>query len=305
MISKTDIIQTEQIIRLHSGHFDVDLFRLRDNATQFITKYWLNSLLLGLLLYVVFTKDIHFSVHLNEDGQVPIAKALVQPVNLKQKNAPQNRAVAAQLPMQNEEDHNGDGIIELLPARPMKTVKSVAPLTPASASNAANMFDNVSIFENPAKVDPSVVKTKKDKCQDYIARFVNVARAERSQFGIPVSITLAQGLLESDAGESRLTRAANNHFGIKSFNKKMPYVVMKDDTPTDKFRKYGTAWESYRDHSKLLVRDHFKHLQYLSKTDYAGWAKGLQKAGYATDKRYADKLVKIIENLQLYKFDEI
>lgn len=79
---------------------------------------------------------------------------------------------------------------------------------------------------------------------------------------------------------------------------------MKDDVPNDKFKKYNSAWESYRDHSLLLMRSHYKHLQFLSKTDYAGWAKGLEKAGYATDKQYAEKLTAIIENLQLYRFDE-
>ncbi len=308
MISKTDMIHTEQIIRLQSGHFDIDLFKMRDIAAQFIQKHWLNAFLALLLVYVVFTKDIHFSVHLNDDGKTPIAKASAQQVNLKQKIVKQskqpNMAAAALVDFNegDENDHNDDGIIEMLPARPMKSVRSVEKV---DKGNEANLFNNVAVFNNPAKADPSVVKSKKDKCQDYVSRFVNVARAERSKFGIPVSITLAQGLLESDAGDSRLTRSANNHFGIKTFNSKVAHVVLKDDTPKDKFKKYGSAWESYRDHSHLLMKNHYKHLQYLSKTDYAGWAKGLQQAGYATDKTYANKLVQIIESLQLYRFDEI
>ena len=308
MISKTDMIQTEQIIRLQSGHFDIDLFKMRDLAAQFIQKHWLNAFLALLLVYVVYTKHIHFSVHLNDDGKAPIAKASAQQVNLKQNIVKQPKMSAAALVDFNEgddNDHNDDGIIEILPARAMKPVSRIDKVEKVEKGNEANLFNNVAVFNTPAKADPSAMKTKKDKCQDYVARFVNVARSERSKFGIPVSVTLAQGLLESDAGDSRLTRSANNHFGIKTFNSKVAHVVLKDDTPKDKFKKYGSAWESYRDHSLLLMKNHYKHLQYLSKTDYAGWAKGLQKAGYATDKTYAQKLVQIIESLELYRFDEI
>jgi flagellum-specific peptidoglycan hydrolase FlgJ len=308
MISKTDMIQTEQIIRLDSGHFDIDLYKMRDVAHDFIQKHWLNAFLASLLVYVIFTKDIKFSFHFNNDEKAHIVKASAQPVNLKQKIVKQPKqpkmAVASLVDFNEGDDHdsNDDGIIEMLPARSVKPVRS---LVKQDESNEANLFNNVAVFNAPAKADPSVMKTKKDKCQDYVGRFINVARAERNKFGIPVSVTLAQGLLESDAGDSRLTRSANNHFGIKTFTSKVPHVVLRDDTPKDKFKKYGSAWESYRDHSLLLMKNHYKHLQFLSKTDYAGWAKGLQKAGYATDKQYANKLVSIIENLQLYRFDEI
>ena len=197
-----------------------------------------------------------------------------------------------------------EGVVEMLPQRPVTAKPVVSSNAYAKAGNEANLFDNVSIFVAPEKASATVVKSKQEKCWDYVRRFVAVAKAERQKFGIPVSITLAQGLLESDAGDSRLTRAANNHFGIKTFNSNVPHVVMKDDTPKDKFKKYESAWESFRDHSNLLMRSHYNQLQYLSKTDYVGWAKGLEKAGYATDKLYAEKLVKIIENLKLYRFDE-
>ena len=295
MLYKTDIHRTEQIFQINSGHFDVDLKKL----LHFLTKHWLNVLIITLLLYVAFTKDIHFALHLNGDENMPNAKAMVLPANLKQKVAKQSVATASMADALALEDHNGDGVIAILPARVSKPVMSAV-----GKGNEANLFDNVSIFVNPQKADPSVVKSKQEKCWDYVTRFVNIAKAERKKFGIPVSITLAQGLLESDAGNSRLTIKANNHFGIKTFNKRVAHVVMKDDTPKDKFKVYGTAWESFRDHSLLLMRDHYKPLQFLSKTDYVGWAKGLEKAGYATDKQYAENLIRIIENLQLYRFDE-
>jgi flagellum-specific peptidoglycan hydrolase FlgJ len=225
-------------------------------------------------------------------------------LNLKQKNLKQNGDSEAAImgsPVSNRNDDPTEGVVDLLPQRAPQPVKSAY----AKGGNDANLFDNVSIFVAPERANAAVVKSKKDKCWDYVRRFVAIAKTEKQKFGIPVSITLAQGLLESDAGESRLTRAANNHFGVKTFNKHVAHVVMKDDSPTDKFKKYDTAWESYRDHSLLLMRDHYKGLQYLSKTDYVNWAKGLQKAGYATDPQYAAKLIKIIENLQLYKLDEV
>ena len=302
MLYKTDIHRTGQIIQINSGHFDVDLKKL----LHFLKKHWLNVLIIMLLLYVAFTKDIHFALQLNGDENSPATKTLAQRTNLKQKVAKQFVATASMADALEIEDHNGDGVIAILPTRVAKPVTSVTkPMTSAvGKGNEANLFDNVSIFVNPQKADPSVVKSKQEKCWDYVTRFVNIAKAERKKFGIPVSITLAQGLLESDAGNSRLTIKANNHFGIKTFNKRVAHVVMKDDTPKDKFKVYGTAWESFRDHSLLLMRDHYKPLQFLSKTDYVGWAKGLEKAGYATDKQYAENLIRIIENLQLYRFDE-
>jgi flagellum-specific peptidoglycan hydrolase FlgJ len=288
-----------QIVHIDSGHFDIDLMKLKD----FLIQNWLNTALVLLLIYVAFTKDIHFAVHLNDDTP-QLASNISQsqkPRSTKQKVANQGLVAASMIGSMEENDHNGDGIVELLPARPLKAVKPVAQ---TAQGNEANLFDNVSIFVNPQKSDPSVLKSKQEKCWDYVTRFINIARTERKKFGIPVSITLAQGLLESDAGQSRLTTKANNHFGIKTFNKKVAHVVMKDDTPKDKFKIYSSAWESYRDHSLLLMRDHYKHLQFLSKTDYAGWAKGLEKAGYATDRQYAENLIRIIENLQLYRFDE-
>lgn len=137
--------------------------------------------------------------------------------------------------------------------------------------------------------------------KNYIIRFLPLAKAEEAKFGVPACIKLAQGLLESASGTSTLARKANNHFGIKTFSKKVPHMVMKDDTPTDKFKVYDSAWESYRDHSLFLMRDHYKSLQSLSKTDYVGWAKGLQKAGYATDKNYADKIISIIKKYGLHR----
>jgi flagellum-specific peptidoglycan hydrolase FlgJ len=138
----------------------------------------------------------------------------------------------------------------------------------------------------------------------YIERFASVAQKEMQKFGIPASIKLAQGLLESQAGKSPLAVKNNNHFGIKCFSKtckKGHCSNFSDDSHKDFFRVYTSAWESYRAHSEFLQKDRYKHLQ--EKKHYKDWANGLQEAGYATDPQYAEKLIRLIESLDLQQYD--
>lgn len=148
-------------------------------------------------------------------------------------------------------------------------------------------------------------RLKREKQLAYVDRFKDVARSEMHKFGIPASITLAQGLIESNAGESRLSRENNNHFGMKCFSKsckKGHCSNFTDDSHKDFFRKYATTWESFRAHSQLLQKKRYQGLKKYGK-DYKKWAHGLQKAGYATDRRYAEKLIHIIEELKLQQYD--
>jgi len=137
----------------------------------------------------------------------------------------------------------------------------------------------------------------------YIYTYKKTAIEESKLFNIPTSIILAQGILESNSGKSSLSKKYNNHFGVK-YRKKGKYVIYADDTPKDKFQVYKSAWYSYRDHSKLLISSRYKHLTKLKKTDYKSWARGLQKAGYATNKNYAKILIQIIEQYNLTKYDK-
>lgn len=141
--------------------------------------------------------------------------------------------------------------------------------------------------------------------QKYIETYADVAVQEMYRSGVPASITLAQGMLESGNGRSTLAVKANNHFGIKCHNGwKGGRVYHDDDAKGECFRKYGHAYESYRDHSDFLrYRDRYKFLFDLKSTDYKGWAYGLKKAGYATDPGYATKLIKLIEEYKLYEYD--
>ncbi len=141
--------------------------------------------------------------------------------------------------------------------------------------------------------------------QAYIEQFKEVAMEEMRLFGIPASITLAQGILESGDGESRLAKEGNNHFGIKChLDWEGAKVYHDDDAKGECFRKYKQAQESYRDHS-LFLRDRSRYadLFKLDRTDYKSWAYGLKKAGYATNPNYPKLLIRIIEENQLHQFD--
>lgn len=140
----------------------------------------------------------------------------------------------------------------------------------------------------------------------YVDRYGDLAVKHMERYRIPASITLAQGILESGAGMSDLARRSNNHFGIKchrGWTGRKVYAA--DDTPNDCFRSYTSVDDSYRDHSEFLANGaRYKSLFDLSITDYKGWARGLQKSGYATDRAYANKLIKLIEDYELYRYDD-
>jgi LysM repeat protein len=142
--------------------------------------------------------------------------------------------------------------------------------------------------------------------ESYIKKYRELAVEEMKKYHIPASITLAQGLLESGAGKSELARKSNNHFGIKCGGDWRGKTVSHDDDARGEcFRAYKHPKDSYEDHSKFLVgRPRYASLFKLKITDYKGWARGLKKAGYATNPRYADQLIGIIELYELYKYDE-
>ena len=142
--------------------------------------------------------------------------------------------------------------------------------------------------------------------QDYIDVFAKLAIQEMNEFHIPASITMAQACLESGDGNSILAVDGNNHFGIKCNSSWSGPTIRKDDeTRNECFRKYGTAIESFRDHSKFLTGGmRYQFLFDYNIKDYRKWAYGLKKAGYATDPQYPERLIKIIEEFQLHKLDE-
>ena len=150
-------------------------------------------------------------------------------------------------------------------------------------------------------VAPRILNT-----EDYVNYYSNIAMDEMIQYGIPASITLAQGILESGAGKGRLAVEANNHFGIKCHDWNGKKIYHDDDEKQECFRKYDNPEYSYRDHSLFLKnRGRYSFLFDFDKDNYKQWAKGLKKAGYATDPKYPQKLIDLIERYELYKFDNI
>lgn len=141
--------------------------------------------------------------------------------------------------------------------------------------------------------------------QAYIKEYADLAVEQMKKHKIPASITLAQGLLESGAGRSSLARKSNNHFGIKCHSDwRGKKTYHDDDAPKECFRVYSSVKDSYDDHSQFLKRGaRYAFLFELKITDYKGWARGLKKAGYATDRSYANRLITIIEDYELYKYD--
>lgn len=144
-----------------------------------------------------------------------------------------------------------------------------------------------------------------NSAEEYIRTFAPIALEEMETYGIPASITLAQGLLESGAGSSNLVRKSNNHFGIKCHTKwRGPYTTHDDDEKGECFRKYLHPRESYRDHSLFLANGaRYAFLFNYRTTDYKAWARGLKKAGYATDPKYPAKLIAQIQKYNLDQYD--
>ena len=143
--------------------------------------------------------------------------------------------------------------------------------------------------------------------EEYISLYKDLAIKEMKTYRIPASVTLAQGILESENGNSPLALEANNHFGIKCHKEWTGKTYIYDDDIKDEcFRKYIKVEDSYRDHSEFLTtRDRYKSLFDLDITDYKGWAYGLKEAGYATNPRYPEILIRIIEENGLMELDQV
>lgn len=175
-----------------------------------------------------------------------------------------------------------------------------------SGERAARVSDNASEKTTPrAGEADEFVYFSIGSAEEYIQTFSEIAKFEMKSYGVPASITLAQGLLESGFGNGELARKTNNHFGIKCHTGwEGDYVRHDDDERGECFRKYNHPMYSYRDHSLFLTtRSRYASLFELRPSDYRGWAKGLKKAGYATDRQYPQKLINLIERYDLHRYD--
>jgi hypothetical protein len=153
----------------------------------------------------------------------------------------------------------------------------------------------------------SFLSFSQNKTEIYIAKYNSFAVDEMKMYGIPASITLAQAILESGNGESKLATEGNNHFGIKCHSNWKGKTIIEDDDEKDEcFRKYSDVADSYRDHSLFLSeRGRYSFLFEYKKSDYKKWAKGLKKAGYATNPKYPILLIDLIDRYRLYSYDKV
>ena len=182
--------------------------------------------------------------------------------------------------------------------------KTTQQTTPKKVEEKAVVIEEVEEVESLEAT--SKVTVARNSVEEYIENHKHLAIEDMQEYKIPASIKMAQAILESGSGNGRLAREANNHFGIKcKANWTGKSVRHTDDAPDECFRMYDSAKESYNDHSEFLAyRPYYTELFKLDITDYKAWARGLKKAGYATDPKYADKLISIIERYELYKLDK-
>jgi hypothetical protein len=174
--------------------------------------------------------------------------------------------------------------------QPVKVIETEEPI-----------IDEPQILDEPIIINPVISNTSQ-----YIEVYKDIAMKEMQIYGIPASITLAQGILESGSGRGRLAAEANNHFGIKCHDWTGDKIFHDDDERQECFRKYISAETSFRDHSEFLVyRKRYSKLFELKKSDYKRWAKELRKAGYATDRKYPEKLIGLIERYELFQYDQL
>lgn len=182
----------------------------------------------------------------------------------------------------------------------IRTTKTPVLATKPSPKEATNKESKTVTLEATTKV-----KVTTDLVQEYIQKYKDIAKEDMVKYGIPASITLGQGILESGAGTGPLSVQANNHFGIKCHKEWTgESIKYDDDAEAECFRKYNNPEESYRDHSLFLTsRPRYAGLFQLPINDYKSWAKGLKDAGYATDPNYPTKLYLLIERYNLQQFD--
>ena len=288
-----------------------DLVIIRQRTQAYWFHFWpkvkivlLKATFLFLIFILLSNQEISFHIHI---GSPEAKEQFLQSVATAQKEAKAS-FVPIGLKWWDRIRADKDNIGEELNLANTATAVGAA-LTPAQQQKAAE-YSNLGFIMNPnyatkRGIASEIVAYKLRKCLDYIELYKETAQEEARLFGIPAAITLAQGLLESNAGDSRLASKDNNHFGIKckAKCKGCRCANYTDDSKYDMFRVFDSPWYSFREHSNLLTGSLYKHLLELPRSDYENWAHGLEAAGYATDKQYAEKLIKLIQNLNLQRYD--
>ncbi|WP_116124887.1 glycoside hydrolase family 73 protein [Lewinella sp. IMCC34183] len=264
-------------------------------------RYSVEIVLLLLIVYLCVTRGLLVSVDVHEPAEVPLPAAAVSEAGLGGWLSAVGQQVVATVFSTRE----AQVIHDLAPAQPVHESFTDVARTDDPAPHISNLTLVLSPDYGERKgLSPAVIAAKRRRVRDYVNRHAEAARREMRTHGVPASITLAQALLESNAGDSKLAVNSNNHFGIKCRSKCLGCTCRNygDDTRYDMFRVFDSVGDSFREHSILLNTPRYARLHTYG-TDYRKWAHGLRACGYATDKRYAQKLITIIENLELDRFD--
>ena len=277
-----------------------------------IRKNWFSLTLLVFAIFILTQKDITMEFSMRANPNVaPIEQPL--PTSKEEGKVVPAAAPLSEVIQQDKSETSQQLGWGSLPGLIRNTVSKGNVSTNAKVTNeeAVAAYPNIRFLLFPemaksANLNESAINSINNKCKAYARRFAPVAMAEMGRYGVPASITVAQAILHSNAGDDPLAAKSNNHFGIRCFSKECPKGhCSHHGTQAHKsfYRNFNTAWESFRAHSLLLTNKKYEHLLKLDKKDYQGWAKGLQKAGYSKDPQYAAKLIRIIEAMQLVELD--
>lgn len=265
-------------------------FLQENQLFAWVNRNWFNAILLYLAGHLLFQRDLSLQINMDGTDEKKMALAPLATRTSLGNNLSKQQAVF--VPAIN---------ISQLVKRNLPKTSSKAITTEEPTFSVSNLTPAL----NAKKDGRGDLSEKGQAMQAYIDRYAPAAIRAMNNYGIPASITLAQGLLESNAGESKLALESNNHFGIKCRRKCKGCTCRNytDDDVYDMFRVFDSAWESYEEHSILLSSPRYEHLQKYGK-DYKSWAYGLKRAGYATDKTYGQKLIRLIRNLNLDQYDK-
>jgi len=284
-----------------------------DKSKEWLRKNWFNLSLLAFAIFILTQKDItmEFTMRNNPgDGiQQSIQPSTSESAKVVPAVVPLSTVSQKDLPNSNQQFGWGD-LPDLIRNTGSKGNLS-SPKSTMTNEEAVAGYPNIRFLlfpemSNSTNLSESAINSLNNKCKAYARRFAPVAMAEMGRYGVPASITIAQAILHSNAGDEILATKNNNHFGIRCFSNECPKGHCShygSETHKSFYRNFNTAWESFRAHSLLLTSKKYKHLLKVDKNDYQAWAKGLQKAGYSKDAQYAAKLIRIIEAMQLSELD--
>lgn len=240
----------------------------------FVRKNWYKLAFLGFLLYIFLQKDLSFSINLNAPFRT-------------EESAPTEQNPQPQSNKKELEKMSDNGTAPALAKIPEKAVGRFGFPFFGNTEKQPNVFDHLLQIDDKTKLA-------------YLERFANVAINERKKFGVPSSIILANALLHSTSGRNDLAHNGNNHFALRCEN----WTEQSGDYQGQCFRHYDNAWASFRDHSNYVTTGRFLSLRQLNSTDYKSWAMALEREGFSNEPNLAEKLVRLIEEFQLYELDK-